>query len=87
MSTEQADGPSPSESTDPTPKRRERRVDGLLRAAANTAPKVVGGELGEQLRRTMWTFYFTPSATNVEELAKAILNHPAVASAATQEER
>lgn len=67
--------PLPSESKDPTPKRRERPVDGLLRAAANTAPQTVGGELGEQLRLTMCVYYNTREAGRFAELASAILNH------------
>ncbi|MGH3779852.1 MAG: hypothetical protein ACRDR6_27855 [Pseudonocardiaceae bacterium] len=54
---------------------RERNIDGLLRAAANTAPKVVGGELGGQLRQLMWVYYNTAEAYGFADLARAILAH------------
>lgn len=73
MTDKAPDTPPPSWSTDPTPRNSERADDGLLRAAANLATVVIGGEVGEQVRLMMWTYYNTPKTRVVRELAKAIL--------------
>jgi len=59
--------------TDPTPGKTERPDDGLLRAAANLATVVIGGEVGEQVRIMMWTYYNTDKTHIVRSLAKAIV--------------
>lgn len=69
-----SDGDMPrSWNTDPTPTRRERADDGLLRAAANLALVVIPGEVGEQVRIMMWTYYNTDKTRVVRELARAIV--------------
>lgn len=65
--------PDPSASTDPTPRQSETARHGKLRAAANLAPSVIGGEIGEQVRQLMWVFYNTPEASYLEPLAKGII--------------
>lgn len=60
-------------STDPTPVRKERPDDGLLRAAANLALVVAPGAVGERIRIMMWTYYNTDKTRVVRELAKAIV--------------
>jgi len=64
----------PSRSTDPVPKRLEREVDGLLRAAANLAPRVIGGDIGQEVRRICWIYYSTSEAERFRMLAQSIVS-------------
>lgn len=68
------DAPLPSQSTDPAPKRREREVDGLLRAAANLAPRVIGGDIGQEVGMICWIYYSTPEAERFRMLAQSIVS-------------
>ena len=63
----------PSQSTNPEAFPSETGRNAKLRAAANLAPKVIGGPIGEEVRRLLRTFYNTDSAQFVEPLAKAII--------------
>lgn len=68
------DGLPPSWSTDPTPRNREREIDGLLRAAANLALAVISPPaVAEEVRGHLWTVYNTDSAKLSRGLARAIL--------------
>lgn len=64
----------PSMSTDPTPGRHERAVDGVLRAAANLAPVVIPAAIGEELRMLFWIYYNTDDAERFRSLAQSVVD-------------
>lgn len=59
--------------TDPAPVNAERSIDGKIRAAANLSLAVIGGQIGEEIRLVLWTYYNTDKAMRFEQLADAIL--------------